>query len=585
MIRFDLNSVASAKSHLAAAQSALRAVAQASLGNASFVTAPSIQAAYSQHLTLFSGQPGAAVNVMNGLKRDIEWLQEMFESHISAFSLQDKLSAGSFDQMNSYVEFDRSMFKIRQPNRDFKPINNLMYTQPVSVVEAATPLAALIAMFEGNDSAPIQAAQDWSAAGQRLVTSMTALQSASSGLAASAEGYSFDMARSAIDDVVKTGNIVGSNAVLMGQSMMEFPGVRIANLNALYAIQASTVAIPDQAARIAAEQSAVATFASTQLQPSLELLRPPVQNLGIPVMGHTGGGVLDEATTSQSSGVAQIHTPQGGALEVSPANAQGLGERAQAAANGAPQPNPTVSPASANTTAPQLAPQNATNVAPQKLATGTGGPTGAVSPTGDSTVVNPSGMRGGAGAASKGTTRSENVGGAESVRGGVGQLNNGYPGTSRTGGNGPVLPKMPQRLTGSGVGAHAGSGTNQSRGAMGGQPQIGKNGVGANNGGMNSLNNGTAGNAGSTNSTATGNAAGKSGQGMAGGLNGKNTMMGMGPGAGQNGKKMGIGAVNSRNAKTAAGIFGKGKWSPGVNEYFKRQFLGTKKRTVKEVIR
>lgn len=585
MIRFDLKSVASAKSQLAAAQSALRAVAQASLGNASFVTAPSIQAAYSQHLTLFSGQPGAAVNVMNGLKRDIEWLQEMFESHISAFSLQDKLSAGSFDQMNSYVEFDRSMFKIRQPNRDFKPINNLMYTQPVSVVEAATPLAALIAMFEGNDSAPIQAAQDWSAAGQRLVASMTALQSASTGLAASAEGYSFDMARSAIDDVVKTGNIVGSNAVLMGQSMMEFPGVRIANLNALYAIQASTAAIPDQAARIAAEQSAVATFASTQLQPSLELLRPPVQNLGIPVMGHTGGGALDEATTSQSSGVAQIHTPQGGALEVSPASAQGLGERAQAAANGAPQPNPTVSPASANTTAPQLAPQNATNVAPHNLATGTGGPTGAVSPTGDSTVVNPSGMRGGTGAASHNATRSGNVGGAESVRGGVEQLNNGYPGTSRTGGNGPVLPKMPQRLAGSDAAAHAGPGTNQSRGAMGGQPQIGKNGVGANNGGMNSLNNGTAGNAGSTNSTATGSTTGKSGQGMAGGLNGKNTMMGMGPGAGQNGKKMGIGAVNSRNAKTAAGIFGKGKWSPGVNEYFKRQFLGTKKRTVKEVIR
>ena len=585
MIRFDLQSMSQVKKQIVEGQSALQTLIQISSVNGTFVTAPSLQSSFSQHLSFFGGQPGAISHVVDGLRRDIEWLQEMFESHISAFSLQDKLSAGSFDQMNSYVEFDRSMFKIRQPNRDFKPISNLMYTQPVSVVEAATPLAALIAMFEGNDSAPIQAAQDWSAAGQRLVASMTALQSASSGLAASAEGYSFDMARSAIDDVVKTGNIVGSNAVLMGQSMMEFPGVRIANLNALYAIQASTAAIPDQAARIAAEQSAVATFASTQLQPSLELLRPPVQNLGIPVMGHTGGGALDEATISQSSGVAQIHTPQGGALEVSPANAQGLGERAQAAANGVPQPNPTVSPASANTTAPQLAPQNATNVAPQNLGTGTGGPTGAVSPAGDSTVVDPSGMRGGTGAASHNATRSGNVGGAESVRGGVGQLNNGYPGTSRTGGNGPVLPKMPQRLTGSDVGAHAGSGTNQSRGAMGGQPQIGKNGVGAINGGMNSQNNGVGGNAGSTNSTATGSTTGKSGQGMAGGFNGKNTMMGMGPGAGPNGKKAGAGAANSRNAKTAAGIFGKGKWSPGVNEYFKRQFLGTKNRTVKEVIR
>ena len=253
MIKFDLSSISNVSNQLIGARSALNDIGRLSRNGMVFTTSPSLNSAFGQHMTFIAGQPGSVTQVTNGLRRDIEWLQEMFESHISAFSLQDKLSAGSFDQMNSYVEFDRSMFKIRQPNRDFKPINNLMYTQPVSVVEAATPLAALIAMFEGNDSAPIQAAQDWSAAGQRLVASMTALQSASSGLAASAEGYSFDMARSAIDDVVKTGNIVGSNAVLMGQSMMEFPGVRIANLNALYAIQASTAAIPDQAARIAAE--------------------------------------------------------------------------------------------------------------------------------------------------------------------------------------------------------------------------------------------------------------------------------------------------------------------------------------------
>lgn len=64
-------------------------------------------------------------------------------------------------------------------------------------------------------------------------------------------------------------------------------------------------------------------------------------------------------------------------------------------------------------------------------------------------------------------------------------------------------------------------------------------------------------------------------------------MLGMGGMGANNGKAAakGAGSVTSRNLKAAAGIFGKGKWAPEVNEYFKRQFMGQKKRTVNEVIR
>ena len=158
MIKFDLSSISNVSNQLIGARSALNDIGRLSRNGMVFTTSPSLNSAFGQHMTFIAGQPGSVTQVTNGLRRDIEWLQEMFESHISAFSLQDKLSAGSFDQMNSYVEFDRSMFKIRQPNRDFKPIHNLMYTQPVSVVEAATPLAALIACLlytsDAADDAP-----------------------------------------------------------------------------------------------------------------------------------------------------------------------------------------------------------------------------------------------------------------------------------------------------------------------------------------------------------------------------------------------------------------------------------------------
>lgn len=83
-----------------------------------------------------------------------------------------------------------------------------------------------------------------------------------------------------------------------------------------------------------------------------------------------------------------------------------------------------------------------------------------------------------------------------------------------------------------------------------------------------------------------GSQVGKSVSNMAGGANFNNGFLGMGLGESHIPKnKSDVGKVSLRNATAAAGIFGKGKWSPSVNEYFKRQFLGTKKRTVKEVIR
>ena len=78
MIRFDLQSMSQVKKQIVEGQSALQTFIQISSVNGTFVTAPSLQASFSQHLSFFSGQAGAISHVVDGLRKDIELLQEMF---------------------------------------------------------------------------------------------------------------------------------------------------------------------------------------------------------------------------------------------------------------------------------------------------------------------------------------------------------------------------------------------------------------------------------------------------------------------------------------------------------------------------
>ncbi|MHA7686732.1 hypothetical protein ACX9MK_03825 [Corynebacterium evansiae] len=218
-----------------------------------------------------------------------------------------------------------------------------MYNTPVTVAEATMPLASLITAFQGDDSAPLAVADSWENAAKALKDSMDNLKSASTGLASSSEGYSFDTAREAIDDVHKTGLVVASNTTAMAGSVRQFPLVRSTNLQALETIQATTSLIADPAERLLAEQAAVANFVSSQLQPSLEMVRPPVSNLGVPIVGHSGGGTLDATTVSTASAQPTVTHINGHTNAVAPASATAHGEQAATAATNAPKP--TAAPA------------------------------------------------------------------------------------------------------------------------------------------------------------------------------------------------------------------------------------------------
>ncbi|WP_296214454.1 hypothetical protein [uncultured Corynebacterium sp.] len=327
-----------------------------------------------QHGSFWSGQSGSAKNVVDILTSNVNWLLEVFSGQIEGFGLQEQFSQESFDQVNSEISIaDNKIRKFFVPTRDARSIDNLMYNTPVTVAEATMPLASLITAFQGDDSTPLAVANSWDSAATALKDSMDNLKSASNGLASSSEGYSFDMAREAIDDVHKTGIIVAANTTAMAGSVRKFPLVRSSNLKALEAIQFTTSLIPDPAERLLAEQAAVTQFVSAQLQPSLEMVRPPVSNLGVPIVGHSGGGTLDAATVSTASASPTVSHINGHTSAAAPTSATAHGEQAATAAANVPKPTPAATathttPAAGGLQAPPNAPapvQPAAALAPQ----------------------------------------------------------------------------------------------------------------------------------------------------------------------------------------------------------------------------
>ena len=341
MLKFDLSALKEVHNSLMEANDVLLAFSDSVRGKGVYTTVPSVASAFSQHNTFWHGQSGSALKVLDILKSNVKWLLDVFAGQIEGFGLQEQFSGRSFDQLSAEILIAENMVrKVFMPDRDSRPIDNLLYNTPVTVAEATMTLPALISAFQGDDSTPFAAANAWESAAKALKDSMENLKSASSGLAGSAEGYSFDMAREAIDDVHKTGLTIAANTTAMAGSVRQFPVIRNSNLKALEAIQATTSLIPDPAERLLAEQAAITNFVSANLQPSLELVRPPVSNLGVPIVGHSGGGTLDATTVSTASAHPTVSHINGNTNAVAPASATAHGNQAASAAAHAPKPAP-----------------------------------------------------------------------------------------------------------------------------------------------------------------------------------------------------------------------------------------------------
>ena len=568
-----------------------------------FTTSPALGLVASQYTAYLSGHPGSLSVATQAAVENVRWLAEHLSGMTSVLENQERFSVDSFSGrvVNNSSRDAGTVFRL--PHRTDIPVLDLGYGPPIAAVEATTPLKTLTMMFAGDDSGIVAGAESWTAASTRMTEASESLQRAASLLGANTQGTSFEFAQQAMSDVSVQCATVATNAQAMATSMLQLPPVRAAAHAQLVALEAEMAAEATAAgaatggtgaAAVAAQsQARVAAFVSGYLQPALDSVRPIVANLTVPVVGHTGGGdgaVGAAGTMPVGETMTQV---AGGAV------APGAGAAAS-------QPAATVPQVSQVTTAPAggaiAAPVNSAAVT-----TPVGGTTPSPSP-GSSAGVGaiPAGVRSPGGAASPPTTGAGAALGADprGMAGANGAGGSGTPGAASggprgagsgapgAGSGGPrgrssvVQPLLPRSISPTGApragaggpGAVGGPGSPGGQGARGGAVGVGGPGAGTPRG----TSPGSPGAAGVRAGTGTGTVG--------------PTMMGGGAGAGARGST-GAGGRHQGGAAGKRGIAGvggargvRGKTGnraglSAVQDYFRRQFLGEKPRTVKRVIR
>lgn len=290
-----------------------------------YTKVPSLSGAFTQHASFWSGQPGDAVTAITKLNDDLDWSGTMLGSVADALQHQEETTSKAFDNFD-FAAHERGVgsFSCFQP-RDTEPFKNLNYLHPASIVEPLYSVKLMIALIQDSDAAPIAAAEKWRGTAAELQAVAEQLMATSSGLGARNKGRAFDEARNALEDFAKRSRTVSANAALMAESAAQFPLVRQKNLEELLEIAAKVTAANAGApgSGEVLEGAEMARFVSTHLQPSLELLKPPVHNFGVPVVGHNGGGGVN-ITSFNTTGPAEAFQAING--NVAPATANNVQE-------------------------------------------------------------------------------------------------------------------------------------------------------------------------------------------------------------------------------------------------------------------
>lgn len=571
MFKYEVSTLVEVSRLIGAAGDSLMLGFHSGVISNSFTTSPALKSVVVQYSSYLSGHPGSLAVAVEAAVGNVAWLRDTMVPLIMVLEEQEKYTVDTFSGMILQSSAPKAGLHIGAPHRTEVPVLDLGYAPPVAAIELATPLKTLISMFSGDDSGIIAASESWSAASRRMAEASESLQRAGSLLGATAEGSAFSTAQSAMNDVAIQCSTVSVNTEMMAASMLKLPIVRSQALSQLVALEIEMAAEATAAgaatggtgvAAVAAQEKArVAAWAAGSLQPALDTARPMVTNLAIPVVGHTGGGGLEAGGSATMAANETITQVAGGAA-------------APGASAPAAQPAAPVSQVS------QVAatPASGTQAAPVSAA-----------PTGPAGGGTPTAARGGPGASGFTGVQPASIGGtpvapvrgastASPVTGTVGQGRTGATGTVVQ----PLLPRsvsggtpaMPMRggMTpgfGTGVGSGGGTGVGGGTGATGGRPGGGMGMQGA----------------APVGSSASG--------GRPGGAGAPHMMGGAGMGAAGAGHK-GKGAGHGRGAVSpfqSAGIGGGAKGSKGrsglsgIQDYFRRQFLGEKPRTVKKVIR
>lgn len=558
MFRYEPENLNQVVKSIVDAKFSLRKLDKWVLAATSFTTSPALGAVATQYSAYLGAHPGSLTVATRAATTNVQWLHDSLVPLIGALTEQEYLSVDTFTGMLSYTDAPDKEVHFGMPPRPEIPVLDLAYVPPVAAIEAATPLKALTMMFAGDDSGIIAASESWASASRRMLQASESLQSAAALIAGTTEGSAFSMAEQAISTIANQCATVAANSTAMATSMLQLPPIRVAAHAQLVAMEAEIAAEATAAgaatggagaAAIAAKsQAQVAAFVSGYLQPALDTARPLVTNLTVPVVNHTGTGALHSGGAATMAAQETVTQVAGGAT------APGTG---QAAA----QPNAAAPQTGQVATAPAGASQAA------QVGQAPAGPTGAIqNASGGVQAASPASATAGRSTAN-GSAPGQGAGGRSTL---TGATSPGGPRNIAGGVTQPLLPKgvsvaaprSPSTGHTIGGGPHAGSGAAQNgAGARGAVPGTG--------GATPAVGNGNG---------AHGHRAGSAGTAPVGAGGQKGTRTGQGKGASTSSL---FGSGQGRRLKTRRTTTG----SSLLDTYFRRQFLGEKKTTVKKVIR
>lgn len=558
MIRYENGALEAVVRHIDAATVILGIGNYGELASVAFTTSPALGAVATQYAAYLGAHPGSLTVATRAATTNVQWLHDSLVPLIGALTEQEYLSVDTFTGMLSYTDAPDEEVHFGMPPRPEIPVLDLAYVPPVAAIEAATPLKALTMMFAGDDSGIIAASESWASASRRMLQASESLQSAAALIAGTTEGSAFSMAEQAISTIANQCATVAANSTAMATSMLQLPPIRVAAHAQLVAMEAEIAAEATAAgaatggagaAAIAAKsQAQVAAFVSGYLQPALDTARPLVTNLTVPVVNHTGTGALHSGGAATMAAQETVTQVAGGAA------APGTGQAAAQPNAAAPQ---TGQVATAPAGASQAAQVGQTPAGPVgAIQNGSGGAQAASPASATAGRSTANGIAPGPGAGGRSTpTGTTSPGSPRNIAGGVTQplLPKGISVTT---------PRSPSTGHTTGGGPHAGSGAAQNgAGARGAVPGTG--------GATPAVGNGNG---------AHGHRAGSAGTAPVGAAGQKGTRTGQGKGA-STGSLFGSG--QGRRLKTRRTTTG----SSLLDTYFRRQFLGEKKTTVKKVIR
>lgn len=369
---------------------------------AGYSQVPSLQLVATEHSLAISGSSGSSAAVGLSLGKQLTWAQTNLADFRRVITEHESTMNRILRSINPFNGDGASLAEVARTSGVFqrRPMfeaGSLTFAPVTLSAELGLDAKSLLSMFSStNDGAVAEAIAYWNNFADTMTTLASNLTSISSGLVSSNSGAVFSAADSTMKGLAARATSIATASEVMAGHLAVLPSVKAMAVNALSAIEAESKALPNPGAQKAFEQAEVAAFLSGPYTAQLQTAIPRIPNL---VSADAGSGVTAEvsvgATVAGRSGTSQFSLSPAGMTGSMQAASTPVGATSTVPDSPTPQ-STSASPSAPSHVQPSTSTlSNPTNpsaapVHPASLSSPTSSTISPTSPTGTSTMAQPS---------------------------------------------------------------------------------------------------------------------------------------------------------------------------------------------------